>query len=252
MSNGPLYSVRMRAAQGGAHEEGGRHISGGERLGRAEELERLAAELVRKALTHSRGTPDFINVTIEALPADAVQRLVPLPVSTIAVTSVEEGRERAAALLREAGVSEKAVRRGLELLKCSVNLRGAAILDARTGERLDGRGLKGVRVSRMDWDRDGYAQWLRDHPHLSSPRVAEALALATKVASAPGTVAELCWSDDPEYVTGYVASRGSGYVRVTRLKHAGDLSGGRVFFAHGDVNLAEYIRYLERQPVWIG
>ena len=27
-----LYSIRMRASQGGPHEEGGRHISGAERI----------------------------------------------------------------------------------------------------------------------------------------------------------------------------------------------------------------------------
>ena len=33
------------------------------------------------------------------------------------------------------------------------------------------------------------------------------IVLATKVSAHPATVAELCWSDDPEYITGYVASR---------------------------------------------
>ncbi|MCX7781956.1 MAG: 6-carboxyhexanoate--CoA ligase, partial [Negativicutes bacterium] len=38
-----LYTVRMRAAQGGAHESGGRHISGAERLAAAPQLAELAA-----------------------------------------------------------------------------------------------------------------------------------------------------------------------------------------------------------------
>ena len=29
-----------------------------------------------------------------------------------------------------------------------------------------------------------------------------------------GVVAELCWSDDPDYTTGYVAGKNIGYVRI--------------------------------------
>jgi 6-carboxyhexanoate--CoA ligase len=40
-----------------------------------------------------------------------------------------------------------------------------------------------------------------------SQRVKEAPVLATKVSAHPATIAELCWSDDPEYITGYVTSK---------------------------------------------
>ena len=36
--------------------------------------------------------------------------------------------------------------------------------------------------------------------------VQEALVLASKVLSAPNVVGELCWSDDPNYIIGYVSA----------------------------------------------
>ena len=54
--------------------------------------------------------------------------------------------------------------------------------------------------------------------------------MASKVASAVGVVAELCWSDDPEYVSFYVASAKYGYKRIPVLKEYGNPIGGRVFF----------------------
>ena len=44
------FSVRMRAAQGGAHENGGRHISGAERLIPRELLLETTQAMVQRAL----------------------------------------------------------------------------------------------------------------------------------------------------------------------------------------------------------
>jgi 6-carboxyhexanoate--CoA ligase len=69
---------------------------------------------------------------------------------------------------------------------------------------------------------------------LDNPHVREALALATKVMAAPQVLAELCWSDDPDYTAGYVASREQGYVRFPHLKPLGDERGGRAFFVRAE------------------
>ena len=61
------FSVRMRAAQGGAHENGGRHISGAERLIPRELLLETTQAMVQRALEHSRGNADFIRLTVEAV-----------------------------------------------------------------------------------------------------------------------------------------------------------------------------------------
>ncbi|MFT9846927.1 6-carboxyhexanoate--CoA ligase [Aneurinibacillus sp. REN35] len=252
MSSEPLYSMRMRAAQGGSHEEGGIHISGGERLSTEAEIEALACELLHKALHHSRGTADFINLIIEQVRDTDCAMLPPLSVSTYEAEDDHAGRQQAFSLLRQASVSAQAIERGLAILGDVHNLRGAVLLDRISGERLDARGIKGVRVSRMDWNRESLRIWRKKYPAFSSARIAEAIALATKVAHAQGTIAELCWSDDPEYVTGYVASPTLGYCRITHMKKSGDFSGGRVFFVESDQSLAAYIEYLEQTPVWIG
>jgi 6-carboxyhexanoate--CoA ligase len=246
-----LYSVRMRAAEGGAHEQGGRHISGGERLGQKENLHELATELLAKSLHHSRGDCDFIQIVIEKLHGQEIKTISPLPVSTEHVQDVAEGREKAAFLLSNIGISDEAIKQGMNFLKTSTRQRGAIIVDGQTGQRLDHRELKGVRVSRMDWDAQGWHKWSASYHPLTSSRIREALALASKVAASPYTMAELCWSDDPDYVTGYVASPAIGYKRITHLKKMGDHCGGRIFFVKQDCHVADYIAYLEKTPVWI-
>ncbi|WP_082129863.1 6-carboxyhexanoate--CoA ligase [Aneurinibacillus tyrosinisolvens] len=245
------YSIRMRAAEGGAHETGGRHISGAERLARREQLETYAAELIQRAFSHSRGESDFVNISIEKLPS-SILKIPPLALSTESVQDEAEGREKAGQILKQIGVSDPAIGKGLALLQAAANYRGAILIHGETGERVDDRGIRGVRVSRMDWDHDSYSKWAEEHHHFCSSRIAEAIALASKVSHSPFTLAELCWSDDPDYITGYVASPQIGYKRITHLKKVGNSSGGRIFFVNKDIDLDSYIRYLELEPVWIG
>lgn len=244
------YSVRMRAAQGGAHEAGGRHISGAERLVAPAQLLATTQAMVERALAHSRGRADFIRLTIEAVPPASYRTVPLLPWSAVACANLAAGRAAALEALAQAGVAPQAARAGLEALAALPDsLRGAMVLCARDGRRLDATGARGVRVSRMDaGDEEACARWLAaqgltgDHPR-------EAMVLAAKVAAAPGMVAELCWSDDPEYTTGYVASPAQGYVRIPCLKKAGSPNGGRAFFVHPGADLAALRHFLEEEPV---
>ncbi|MBI5378806.1 MAG: hypothetical protein HZA23_01445, partial [Nitrospirae bacterium] len=120
-----------------------------------------------------------------------------------------------------------------------------------TGRRLEPDPSRGVRARKMDWTPEAsrviekrLRPWGR--PFL---RVREALAVATKVAHAPGVVAELCWSDDPDYAGGYVASKQLGYVRVSRLKPLGEQSGGRAVFMTPGGSLERLVRYLRETPL---
>ena len=62
------YSVKMRASSDG------RHVSGAEKIVSVSSVSKVASRLVERALSHERGTPDFINVKIEdPAPAPAVQ-----------------------------------------------------------------------------------------------------------------------------------------------------------------------------------
>ena len=49
-----LYSVKMRSAQGGPHEQGGRHISGAERILSEEKIEQAIVAMLHRAQKHQR------------------------------------------------------------------------------------------------------------------------------------------------------------------------------------------------------
>jgi 6-carboxyhexanoate--CoA ligase len=133
-------------------------------------------------------------------------------------------------------------------------MRGAMLMDAESGARLEPDQDRGIRASRFDWEceaSDSIDRCLAA-AGLTHYRTKEALALASKVAYAPGIIAELCWSDDPDYQAGYIAARKTGYVRFPNLKRIGDPTGGRVFFIHrNDADLEAIIRFLEQEPVLI-
>ncbi len=246
-----LCSVRMRAAQGGSHEEGGKHISGAERLVSKEQLPVIAAAMINRALFHSRGEADFINITVETVPAQNIEEIACLSIVTSKVSGVTAGREAAKAELVRAGVSPAAVLTGMEALAgLRTSMRGAMLLDAQTGKRLDDRGERGIRVSRMDiLDEENYIGWLKQQGY-DNTHIREATILASKVMAAPGAVAELCWSDDPEYVAGYVAIP-RAYTRFSQLKCYGSPIGGRIIFVKENTDVEQLIDYLQYQAVLI-
>ena len=237
MDNAPLFSLKMRAAAGK------KHISGAEKLLPEKAVPQFAGALLERALHHANGRPDFINLKLEAVSPDAVLTLPALPVRTVDVPDAAAGRREMTELLASCGVKRAA--EIVELLYSTHGMRGAILLDAETLAHLEPDPERGVRATYMD-DADSSlkgAASCKDH-------YAEAIVLATKVAHAPGIVAELCISDDPDYVTGYIASRELGYVRITRLKEAGVPRGGRIFLYRGaSVDAAETIDFLEHRCV---
>ena len=237
-----LYSVRMRAAQGGPHEKGGHHISGAERIVKLEEVGAIAQSLADRALHHSKGTADFINITVDLIPPEKIRYIDCLKVEEHKTSSISESHQLATDLLQGPNISKAAVHKAISLLKgLDKSMRGAMLVDTITGERLD-TGDRGVRVSHMD-SFDSYA--LGDNEHMR-----EALVLASKVQSADGIVGELCWSDDPDYTVGYVACNGV-YHRIPNMKKLGSNIGGRVFFVRSDIDSESVIEYLERAPVLV-
>lgn len=246
-----LYSVRMRAAQGEAHEKGGRHISGAERIVSHELLTSTTAAMLRRAMSHSRGIPDFINLTVETISLETVQQVDCLPITTVTVSDENSGRRAAKAELIKAGVTPAAAAAGMEtLIGLTGSLRGAIVMDALTGVRVDLTGERGIRVSRMDIaNEQDYLCWLSRQGY-SGSHIREAVVLASKVMAAPGMVAELCWSDDPEYTAGYVATP-AAYTRFNHLKPYGSPIGGRVFFIKQATDIEQLSNYLQLQPVLV-
>jgi 6-carboxyhexanoate--CoA ligase len=157
-------------------------------------------------------------------------------------------------LLFKEGVSARAINAGLRVLKGKRVMRGAALIDAQTGKRLDIERERGVRATLMGIDPKALSSLKRKlgRKGINTPTVLEALTLASKIASAPGIVAEFCASDDPGYTTGYVSSRTLGYTRITNIKKKGSMSGGRVFFISPGSDVDRLIRYLQETPVLIG
>ena len=233
------------------------HVSGAERLLDFAELEDAAAELLRRAMSHPRGPAERICLNLQPIATAHIRTAELLPILTHEVPNWQEGRAKAVELLTGHGLPEGLVRAAVNQLASGAApdggvMRGAMLVDDVSGERLEPDRQRGVRVSRLDIapeSRDAVARFLQ-RQKLDSPRVAEAWTLASKVALYPQIVAELCWSDDPGYVTGYVASAASGYQRITRLKAEGDMLGGRVFFVRRDAGeIALLIGGLQFDPV---
>ncbi len=252
MAHTDLYSIRMRAAIGE------RHVSGAERIVSKENVERTMNELVERAVR--KGCPrDQVIVTVESLGDALVQRLTALDMITLAAPDMHAARSIAKRVLQIAGVSGQAVEVAIAHISKGAalsggNMRGAMIMDAKSGDRLEPDRERGVRASRFDWgDEAGEEISLRLAAlGLTHFRTREALALATKAAHGPGIVAELCWSDDPDYTAGYVASLHTGYVRFPFLKQLGDAKGGRAFFVHRDLlDRDVLLRYLQQEAVLI-
>lgn len=252
MTANDLYSIRMRASKGQFH------LSGAERLIPRHRIDQTVKELVDRALSKQQA-PDQIVVTIDALGDSTVRTVQSLGLVSLDLNNIAACRENAARVLEAAGVTSLAVQAAFNALQRGAspdggNMRGAMLIDAASGERLEPDKSRGVRVSRFDWSDEASERIDRELSALGLThfRTKEALALATKVSCAPGIVAELCWSDDPEYTAGYVAERTNGYIRFPHLKKAGNGFGGRAFFvAHSALDRNSLITYLQETPVLI-
>jgi 6-carboxyhexanoate--CoA ligase len=246
-----LFSVRMRASCRG------QHISGAERIVKRSSVGVVSNELLSRALTEGHLEVDELHCTAEIIDQEQV-RYEQLPdITTCEVDDCIAGRASAARLLSNAGVDIEIAKMAVQLLAAGAApggkvMRGAVLMDMKSGERLETDPARGVRVSRMDLvenNREEIIERLAAQG-LGHHRVCEALVLAGKVMHAPGIVAELCWSDAPDYLTGYVCSSLHGYQRITKLKSPGEKTGGRVFFVDRSVaDLNDLVAHLECQPV---
>ena len=239
------YSLKMRASQqvGEGDQKHEQHISGAERIVSHDAVEAVCSAMAHRALTHSKGDPDFINIKIEKVCEKDIQILKALPVTRIDVDTWQQGLDKAFELVGEAaaGIREKLP----ELLQATFPMRGAMLYDIATGTRLEPDQQRGVRATYMDALHSSTVDSCKNHFN-------EAIVLATKVANAPGMVAELCISDDPNYITGYVASKELGYVRIMKMKEMGDENGGRIFlFDSRKAKAEDCIEFLQKKKVLV-
>jgi len=252
MSPPLLYSIRMRASAS-SH-----HVSGAERLSVQGRIDVIVQEFMTRTLSRD-AVPDQIVVTVEALKDAPLREVRSLDITASATADVADCRQAARTMLLSVGISPLVIEAAFQHLddgpaSSGGNMRGAMILDAASGARLEPDQERGVRVSRFDWSDAASDEIDRSLASigLTHFRTKEALALATKVAHAPGIIAELCWSDDSNYTAGYIASRATGYCRYLSMKERGIDRGGRVFFVRRDMfDKDHFLRFLQYEPVLI-
>ncbi len=236
-----------QGARGKGHET---HISGAEGIYELSEAEKIIKRYIRRAIEHPRGLPDKIVITLEK----PVQKpiIVPLlPVTTMQYDTQDDVRKIIKSILLKEGVSGKAIQNGIRVVYGKTAMRGAAMVKAESGARVEPDKERGIRVSMLGMDK-GSGKAVSEklsRAGINTTTVKEALTLASKVASCRGVIAELCISDDPDYTTGYVASKSLGYIRIPGIKQKGSLSGGRVFFIEEGADVRKIIEYLENRPV---
>ena len=242
--NTALYSIKMRASQ--TRGNASHHISGAERIVPEADLTRVCGQLLQRALKHSKGRPDNINLKIETVPPGDLTEIPALPVSTVQAKTAEDGLQIMAGLMQRAGVPNPAA--VMAKLAETWGMRGGMLLDVDSLQRLEPDLERGIRVTYMDM-----AAGAAENRDIGCKNhFQEALVLASKAAHHPNIVGELCISDDPDYVTGYFASAKTGYVRITKLKEPGCPDGGRIFLFKGSHDdAADCIRYLQQQRVLV-
>jgi len=260
-----MWNIRMRAsgrkpaAKAGAARISGEnrgqadaHISGAEGIYDDAEIFKIVKSYVGRALVHPKGSPDRIVVTIEKI-RQRPRSISALSPVTLECGSPREAKEKIQTMLESAGVSRVAIKNGMAVLTGRSAMRGAAIILAESGRRVEPDKERGVRASVLGIDRTALKSLclLLGKQGINNTTVKEALILASKVASCKEIMAELCISDDPDYTTGYLASKRLGYVRLPNIKKKGSAAGGRIFYAREDADVEALIRFMEKTPVII-
>ncbi|HKN19217.1 MAG TPA: 6-carboxyhexanoate--CoA ligase [Dissulfurispiraceae bacterium] len=246
-----MWNVRVRASKKTAAGSE-LHISGAEGLYNSRELPATVTACIKRVLEHPRGAPDTIVLTVEAVtqkPAD-----VPLlPVKTLRCASPDKAHNIIAEILESKGIARRAATAALKVLTSLRVMRGASLITAKTGRRVEPDKERGIRVSRLGMEKAERKklELALSRIRINTETVREALILASKTASCPDILGEVCISDDPDYTTGYVSGRGIGYVRIPNMKNRGDMYGGRVFFIRENADRDTVINYLEKEPVFL-
>ncbi|MGX4598271.1 6-carboxyhexanoate--CoA ligase [Faecalimicrobium sp. JNUCC 81] len=226
------------------------HISGAEKIIKEENIEEAVNLLLKRALLHSKGKSDFINIKIEKVKESELETINPLDVTTVDVSNYIEGLDAAKTMLMKLGINKEKSQNIINLLRDLSNMRGAILLDINTMERLEPDKQRGIRATYMDFEDSNINHLTKETKY--NVHFIEALALASKVVNCPYIIGEVCYSDDPNYTAGYVASKEYGYVRFPHLKELGNENGGRVFLYDSSIsNLKNCIDYIEKSKVVI-
>jgi len=230
--------------------ENGVHLSGAEGIYEKDDVIDIVKEYTIRAFTHDKGRADEIRFTVEEL-KERPRKISSLPLCTLKTRNPEAVQKAVFKILSSIGITERAIDEAFKSLTIGITMRGAMLMDIE-GVRLEPDLLRGVRVTRMGITKKAESTLSRQLAKLAlnNDTVKEALVLASKVHKYPMVLGELCISDDPNYTTGYIASRAFGYIRLPHIKKRGIPYGGRTFFITGG-EVKELIKYLQMTPVLI-
>lgn len=243
-----FFSIRMRSSRNGLH------ISGAEGIYNQNSVIDIVRKYTQRALSHEKGKSDEIHLTIEEL-RESPRRLSSLPLCTLNTKSPDDVKKASVKILRSVGITQRAVEEAFKSLNVGITMRGAMLMDVE-GVRLEPDLLRGVRVTKMGITEKADSVLSKELRKLGirNPNavgtIKEALILASKVNRHPMVLGELCMSDDPNYTTGYVATRRYGYIRLPHIKKRGIRYGGRAFFITGG-ELKGLVEYLQKTSVII-
>ncbi|MBK3332805.1 6-carboxyhexanoate--CoA ligase [Persephonella atlantica] len=239
-----LFSVKGRSSLNGKHQ------SGAERIASEKELDKVLTQINKKI---TRKPFDYLSIKVSIIKKQPPV-IKTLKIVEIIADSVEEATQKAVELLHSAtGLSEKKIKKLIKTVHTGAspdgnNMRGAMIVNQK-GERIELDPFRGVRTTEVDFiDRDKVLQKLKTKGY--TERTLDALAISSKNMSHPDMLAEFCISDEPDYLTGYIATKGC-YYRLTPLKEKGNPKGGRIYFVKDGVNIENLYNYLEKEAVLI-
>ena len=197
-----LHSIKMRSSKDN------KHISGAESIVDEDNLETAVSRLIKRALTHSKGKAENINIKIEKLDEEKIIFLEPLKVTTVEVENTIQGFKCVKYLLNKLGIDDEKSNKILKIFKETSHMRGAILLDINTLERLEPDKDRGIRATYMDFENSNTDRLTKESGQ--NTHFIEALALATKVINCPYIIGEICYSDDPNYTAGYISSKKYG------------------------------------------
>ena len=221
-----MYSIKMRAS------EDHQHISGAETICEASDIEQIIAAYFHKGFQHENGEADFLNLKIEKITAPLVQ-IQALPIINTPSQTFKQ-------LASEMQITGEAIEQARSYMTDNTCYRGAIILDAQTGKRIDDFGERGCRVTHFCFEHQ------TSKPRLNE-RVTDALSIASIIQSNEGVVGEWCISDDMNYTTGYFANP-KGYHRLYNVKLKGSRAGGRIIFVNQAFQLESFLYFCQQQP----
>lgn len=226
------------------------HISGAEGIYEDSEILKIVKKYTKRALNHPRGKPDNIVITIEEI-KQKPKKVKSLPVTTLRCKSPDEAKKIIFQTLSNIGIANKIINNSFRVLNSQKTMRGAALILKESGIRVETEKERGVRVSRLGIEKAAEKVLVKklSKMRVNTTTVKEALILASKVASHPDVIAEICISDDPDYTTGYIASKQFGYLRIPNIKRHGEKHGGRVFIIKENADIDKLTNYLEKTPV---